>query len=219
MDHPTHRLLVALALAAALSARPAAAAAQSLHVGSKLGAASATLRSASLGEEVQRGARFAAATGVVLRLELDDVLALQGEVLYGEKGYDEGPGARMRKRYLEAPLLARVAGPWEVLGFRPVAFAGVAPAAELSCDGTTTGYYVRAPPDPSPLDCSSVRSDRTDWATVYGGGVTTERMGVTFTAEARTTRGRTDIGSAWSSVEVRNSSWMVALEATLRLAG
>lgn len=197
----------------------AAAPAQSIHLGGKIGFGSATQIHRVAGDPHVSASRSGASAGIVLRVGITPWFALQGEGLYSEKGFEERPDFRMWMAYVEMPLLVRATAPGGFAGLRPVVLAGVVPARELSCGGRTVPAHIpeSPPPDPVPLECSSMRTDLFDLGLLAGGGLATRIAGVTLTAEARYTHGMRDIGSGFEFVEVKNRAVSFLVGGTLRL--
>lgn len=174
--------------------------AQSLWLGAKAGRSSAKLADEDLGR------RVAFTGGVTLTIEFTQALALQGEVLYAEKGFVDRPGDwEMQITYLEIPVLLRLAIPTKTL-IRPVVLAGFAWSLEVDCGGWTTLPYIGPPPPPIPLDCDHMRTDHLDMGWVVGGGLEFRVGRFSVTVEGRYTGGMIDIGSHYTFANVKNET-------------
>ena len=202
------RLLVALGLGSA-----AAANAQSVSLGAKAG----VNRSAFTGDfglpsnANPFGTRTGIAGGVTLAIGFHEVLAVQVEALYTEKGVVGPDLFRMNIGYVETPVLLRATLPLDGLPFRPMIMAGVAPAWEVSCGAIGRPPYIPElpPPPPMAMDCIGWRTERRDLGGVLAGGVEVPLANVRITAEIRHTSGRTNIARGYPPFSTYNGVWSV----------
>ena len=145
-SHPSPRLAAALLLAAAAFA-PHAAAAQTIEIGVRGGAARSTMHTRHAPPPGDRGdmlyvsssgahaSRNGLAGGVFARLPVAGAFSFQPELLVVQKGF-EVTTPTLHPTYLEMPLLLRVDVAHDAEGggaLRPFLLAGVAPAYELRC--------------------------------------------------------------------------------------
>jgi hypothetical protein len=179
--------------------------AQSLWLGAKAGRSSAKL---TVDEDDLGSRRVGFTGGVTLTIEFTQAFALQGEVLYAEKGFGERPGDwEMQITYLETPVLLRLAIPTGTL-VRPVILAGVAWSLEVDCGGWTTLPRIpeAPPPDPIPLDCDHMRTDHQDMGLVVAGGLDFRVGRFSVIVEGRYSGGMTDIASGYEFATVKNET-------------
>jgi hypothetical protein len=189
-------------LVAVMVLPPPALSAQSLWLGAKAGRSSAKLTAT----DADLGRRAGFTGGATLTIEFTQALALQGEVLYAEKGFVERPGEdEMQITYLEIPVLVRLTIPTETL-IRPIVLAGVALSFEVDCGGWTRPLSIPEYPlpPPIPLDCDHMRTDHQDVGWVVAGGLDLRVGRYSFTVEGRYTDGMTDIASGYEFGAVKN---------------
>jgi hypothetical protein len=162
-------------------------------------------------------ARQGALTGVYLHFPLSRVFAIRPELTFALKGgstsTDDGSVFDIELAYLEFPVLAQFAVPTG--RFRPVLFAGPAPALRIGCDFLL--FTPQGPGDPvlqNRVTCGrdEVAVVRTlDLGFVVGGGIAGVWPLAALSLEARVTSG---IRSVFDDVEVRNRAFGVVLGLT-----
>ena len=197
-----------------LSFLPSVALAQSLALNVEAGVSNAQL----VTPDNYWGSRFGWLVGASGSVNLTSWLALQGGLRLHEKGA-EGPGSfEMRLRYLEFPVLARIAlGPanWPL---RPLIAFGLAPARELSCaERAVPPSIPEAPPPPArPEDCLSQRTDLWDSGLLagVGGELRVGHFGMALTLQH--VRGTHNIASGYrGGYPIHNRATSVVLSASL----
>ena len=196
-------------LAMSVLACPAATTAQSLWLGAKAGLDRAAW-TGDFGVPFNPfGTRTGLTAGATVSLGLKDIVALQLEALYSEKGA-AGPGEfRASVAYLELPLLVKVALPPRALNIRPIALAGLAPALEISCGVLAQPAYIpeQPPPPPEQMNCISWRTEPRDVGVVLAGGIEVPVGRVNVTAEIRRTTGRRNIALGYAPLSTYNNVW------------
>lgn len=195
------------------------ASAQSMTLGAKFGANIAR-QGGDFGVYADPfNSRLGVVGGLTLALGFGDIVALQTEALYTEKGITGPDVFAMRMSYLETPLLVRLAVPTHS-AVRPIILAGVAPAIETSCGGQTRpgGIPERPRPPPGPLDCNTMRTDLDDFGIIVAGGMQIAFGRMSLTAEARYTHGTTDLTSLFRDVLVHNRVLSLLVGTRLRLS-
>jgi hypothetical protein len=193
---------------------PVAACAQSLWLGAKAGVDRASW-SGNLGASSKPyGTRTGVTAGATVSLRFSELLALQLEALYSEKGATRPDGFRADVAYVEIPLLVRLTLPLRALPIQPMAMAGVAPAWEISCGALARPNYIpEAPPPPAiPMDCIGWRTERRDVGTVLAGGVEIPMRGFEVTAEVRRTSGHSNIARGYT-LSTYNGAWSFVIGA------
>ncbi len=202
---------MALGLLAVDAAAGAAAAAQA-SVGAQVGYSRSDLGGAGA---AQLRSRQGALTGVFLTAPLGPALSIRPELLFAQKGgrtlatLEDGSTATfdIELAYFELPLLARVTLPRG--RFRPVLFAGPAPALQIGCDLQliTAGGPLRA-------TCSEAEFtlfSEWDLGLVAGGGIELNWAQAALALEARYTAG---VRSIVDGGEVRNRAFGLLLALT-----
>ena len=198
-------LLLAAAVAGELQAqRPRPA------VGAQVGYSRSDIGGADA-EQVR--SRQGALSGVFLHFPMSGALAVRPELLFSLKGGRtqatiEGGGSAtldIELAYLELPVLAHVA-----LGggrYRPVLFAGPAPALQIGCD-----LQVVIEPEPLRVTCNEAEVAFRQWdvGLVAGAGVEAHLNRSTLALEARYTTGLRSILEG-ASIENRAFALLLAL--------
>lgn len=190
------RTFLLLAFLACASARAPSVAAQPVFVGVKSGIAWTEQIEAARGFEYDTTAKREFVGGFVVRGALTPWLSLQGELFFMEKG-----DRRIEVWYLDAPVLMRLSTPGSLLGVEPIVTAGVVPGVEVSCEGgleelpTTLGHAGRR--RFRPILCDNERTDRSDWALLFGVGISRPVEEMPFTLEVRYLKGMTDVTSGF----------------------
>ena len=166
-------------------------------------------------EEIE--ARQGALTGVYLHIPLSRTVTLRPELSFALKGgrteTEDGSVIDIELAYLEFPVLAKVAAP--IGRFRPVFFAGPAPALRIGCD-----FLLFLPEQPGQPeleqrvtcgedDVTSVRV--MDLGFVVGGGIEGLWPSAALSLEARVSSG---VRSVFEDVEIRNRAFAVVLGLT-----
>ncbi len=190
-------------------ASPAYASAQSVWAGAKAGLDRAAW-SGDFGLSYNPfGTRAGVTAGVTLSVGLKEVLSVQVEALYTEKGATGPDGFRANMTYLEVPLLVKLALPLPALHIQPMAMAGLAPAWEISCRALAQPAYIpeAPPPAPIPMDCIGWRTERRDMGAVLAGGVEVPLGRVKVTAEIRRTTGRINVAQGYAPLSTYNNVW------------
>jgi outer membrane protein with beta-barrel domain len=161
-------------------------------------------------------ARQGALTGVYLHFPLSRAFAIRPELTFALKGgsitTDDGSVRDIELAYLEFPVLAQFAVPTG--RFRPVLFAGPAPALRIGCDLLL--FIPQGPGDPVLQERRTCGRDdvavRTlDLGFVVGGGIAGVWPLAALSLEARVTSG---LRSVFDDVEVRNRAFGVVLGLT-----
>ncbi len=170
----------------------------------------------SFDPEVDTGLRVGFIGGGALAFGLHPSFAIQGEVLFSQKGTEvddevEGVSATLGVNYIEIPLLAKVMIPAGVV--TPIFYAGPAVAFEASCSlsGDIDGIEVDIDCD-DPL--ADVQRKKTDFGLVGGAGLEIGTGPVAFTVEGRYNLGLVNIddtGDPGSSAKLRTFSLLVGL--------
>ena len=201
---PLASLLVAVALSA-----PAFAIAQSVSVGLKVGL-NQSAWTGDFGTGANPfGARIGPVAGATFAIGFKDVVAIELEALYNDKGAT-GPAAfRMNIGYLETPILLKLTLPLEGIPIRPMILAGIAPAWEISCTAIAQPMYIPEAPPPAaiPMSCSNWRTERRDFSGVVAGGVEVPAGRLRLTAELRHTSGRRNIARGYAPLSTYNGAW------------
>lgn len=149
--------------------------------------------------------------GGFIRFGLGEVLALQPELLYTQKGAEaedtaEGITANLNLDYLEVPVLLLARIPVEQSPVRPVVFAGPAVAFELTCEleGQSNGTSATADCDDAAFE-DELATKSVDVGAVFGAGVDFDLSDqAVFTLEGRYTLGLTNIQDTEVEEEVKN---------------
>jgi hypothetical protein len=166
------RLAIALAIVALGIAVANTAFAQEVSVGIVGGVNSAEIGfSQEQDFDIKRNVGFN--VGGLAALGLDEMFALQLEVLYSQKGLvgqDVGTDADVNISYIELPLLAKVTIPTQVERTTVHLYAGPTIAFEVSCtlSGTLQGVSTKADCDSEEV---SIGRKRTDYGLLLGGGL------------------------------------------------
>ncbi|MGH7527330.1 MAG: porin family protein [Gemmatimonadales bacterium] len=205
------RSAVTLGMALCLLPLDAAAGAQA-SVGAQVGYSRSDLGGSGA---AQLRSRQGALTGVFLTARLGPALSIRPELLFAQKGgrtlatLQDGSTATfdIELAYFELPVLARAALPRG--RFRPVLFAGPAPALQIGCDLQliTAGGPLRA-------TCSEAQfTIFSDWdlGLVAGGGIEVNWAQAALALEARYTAG---VRSIVDGGEVRNRAFGLLLALT-----
>jgi hypothetical protein len=162
------------------------------------------------GTEGRQGAQ----TGVFLDFPVAGGLAARPELLFSLRGGRvlatlEGGGSAtldIEIAYIELPMLAHFA---PVIGrYRPVLFAGPAPALQIGCD-----LQLIVQPAPLQVTCNEAEIRFRDWdfGLVVGGGVEAHLNRATLALEARYTAG---IRPILEDVAIHNRSFSILLALT-----
>jgi hypothetical protein len=162
-------------------------------------------------------ARQGALTGVYLHFPLSRVVAIRPELTFALKGgsttLGDGSVIDVELAYLEFPVLAKFSLPSG--RFRPVLFAGPAPALRIGCDFLL--FTPQGPGEPvleDRITCGrdEVANVRTlDLGLVLGGGIAGVWPLAALSLEARVTAG---LRSVFDDVEVRNRALGIVLGLT-----
>jgi hypothetical protein len=158
--------------------------------------------------------RQGALSGVFLHFPYGRSLAVRPELLFALKGGRtladiEGGGSAtldIELAYLELPVLAHLtvpAGRW-----RPVLFAGPAPALQIGCD-----LEVVVEPEPVRVTCNEADITFREWdlGLVAGGGLEARLNRATLALEARYTLG---LRSILQDLQVNNRAFALLLAVT-----
>ncbi len=188
---------------------PAAANAQTLWLGPKTGANQATWTGEFGTPSNPFGSRTGLTAGATVSLGLGEVLAIQVEALYTQKGVAGPDEFRANVAYLEMPFLLKVALPLHAIHIQPLAMAGLAPAVEISCGALARGAYIpeAPPPPPRPANCISWRTEPRDVGLVLAAGFEVPLRRVKVSAEVRRTVGRSNIALGYEPLSSYNRVW------------
>jgi hypothetical protein len=133
----------------------------------------------------------AISAGLSALYEFRPWFAVEGELLYVEKGMQQEPQFSMRIDYVEVPLLARLSTSRGLFGVHPFVHGGVAPAMEVSCR-TFIAQMPLGNGQIEPMatsDCSPWRNRSADLAVPFGFGVVLRRTTFQLNASVRRTYG------------------------------
>lgn len=165
-------------------------------------------------DAAQSEARQGALTGVYLHVPLSRTVTLRPELSFALKGgrteTEDGSVIDTELAYLELPILAKVAAP--IGRFRPVFFAGPAPALRIGCD-----FLLFLPGQPELEQAQTCGEDDVtsvrvmDLGFVVGGGIEGLWPSAALSLEARVNSG---VLSVLEDVEIRNRAFAVALGLT-----
>jgi hypothetical protein len=163
----------------------------------------------------QIGSRQGALSGVFLHFPVTRAVAVRPELLFSLKGGRtlaplEGGGGTItldfELAYLELPVLAHLS---PAIGrYRPVIFAGPAPALQIGCD-----LQLILQPDPLRLTCNQADITFREWdlGMVLGGGVEAHLNRATLALEARYTAG---LRSILDDARIDNRAFAILLALT-----
>lgn len=159
--------------------------------------------------------------GGLVHYRLSDLLAVQPELLYSQKGakfsetlFGEPISGTFKLDYLEVPVLLRVDVPTGGPELRPSVHAGPTFALELSCKVSFSGFG-----ESGTEDCDSdIDSDRrtVDLGMALGGGLDVAFRGGTLLIEARYTLGLRTLDSSSNPEDVKNRVWSITFGYRLR---
>jgi Outer membrane protein beta-barrel domain len=209
---PSSTLLLLLALPLGLLAQEPPRRGPRPSVGGEVGYSRSDLG----GPDAERvRSRQGALTGVYVQAPLGGPLSLRTEVLFALKGgrvqatVADGGAVELDigLAYIEVPLLLRAG----VRGgrFRPVVFAGPAPALQIGCD-----LQIADPSAPVRATCDATALPafrQFDFGLVAGGGLEVHWPQSALALEARYTTG---LRSVLDDVDVRNRSFGIVLSLT-----
>ncbi len=156
-----------------------------------------------------------AVSGVVA---LSSFLSVSAGVELAQKGTEGSYAFLMDIHYLQTPLAARLHLLSAGSPVRPMLFAGVSPAWEVSCRQRITMFVMDAPPSypqppPKYESCNSQRTERTDVAAVLGFGIATRIWGRTVSLTYRGERGLRNIAAGYmpGGFPIHNRATVLAL--------
>jgi hypothetical protein len=160
--------------------------------------------------------RVGVMAGLAGRLQLTDVLALQVEALYSQKGWRNGAYG-LDLDYVDAPILVRVSIPPRLLGVTVSALAGVSVSRELSCQlRVGSGNDLQSPWPPGPVllaDCIAMRNHLIDFGLAAGAEIARALPRGQITIEARYLHGTKNL--SYGGHVLRNRSFAVLLGVSL----
>ncbi len=180
--------------------------AQTVAIGLKAGVTAAHFTSNDLN---YYGTRRAVTAAGDVTLQIGPVFGLRLEAMLVERG--SVGGIDMRLRYLEFPILARLAAPATFLGVRPAVLLGVASAREIGCH-LVVWEVGGIPEDPTPaspreLDCIEWRQTGLDFSAVAGVELQRTLPHGQLSIELRYSRGLRDLASAYACCRLQSRTW------------
>lgn len=190
---------------------PAEGLAQQLSLGGRFGVNASKFGGEDL--EWQYGAtesKVGANFGVFLTIALTDLVALQPEVSWTQKGAEESEPwvtARLKLEYVEVPLLARVTTPWGRL-VKGYGVAGPALALRFRCqaelDEERAGRGVSSFDCDDPFFQGQLDIKSTELSAVVGGGLGFALGRGQIVADLRYTLGLSSIDDSAAQKDVKN---------------
>jgi len=201
-------LFVALAVVT-----PARASAQSIWLGTTVGAERTTWTGNTGIPGFSYDGRTGGMAGIVLSLRFTNVFAVRTEALYSAKGATQGATFRAAPDYLELPIMLQARLPIPALPVWPHVYAGIAPSWEMSCSVLAVGAFIPEGPAPPPTleDCRGWLTDRLDLGTVWGAGIDIPLRHAQLTAEVRRTSGQRNIAQGYAPLSLYNQAWQFLL--------
>lgn len=208
------------ALAAALTLGAASgAAAQGISVGVKAGVNVATLG----GDDVEDAeSRIGLVGGAFLVYRFSDMLALQPEVLYSQKGtsFSDTEGeVTLKLDYVDVPVLLRLDVPLANSSLRPSVFAGPVFSLRASCgaEAEFDGGSVEVNCDD--FDEEGISFKDTDFGLAFGAGLDFPAGRATVTLDGRYTLGLSSIDDSGQDADVKNRAFAAMLGISIPLMG
>ncbi|HEX8690826.1 MAG TPA: porin family protein [Longimicrobium sp.] len=208
------------AVAAALVLGAASgAAAQGISVGVKAGVNVATLG----GDDVEDAdSRIGLVGGAFLVYRFSDMLAIQPEVLYSQKGasFSDTEGElTVKLDYVDVPVLLRLNVPVTGSSLRPSVFAGPVFSLRASCGAEAEFNGGSVEVDCDELDEEGIAVKDTDVGLAFGAGLDFPAGRATVTLDGRYTLGLSSIDDSDLDADVKNRAFAVMLGIAIPLMG
>ncbi len=193
---------VAVLFAASLAVPQASA--QNIKLGVKGGVNIATIGGSDADSLGDTKSKVGLVAGAFAEFMVGDIIGIQPEVLYSQKGVksdDLGVDAKIKLDYIEVPVLVKVNVPVEGSKVRPSFFVGPAIAFKASCklQGSSGGTSAS-------IDCEDAGANikSTDFGATAGGGIAFDVGGAEVGVEVRYTLGFTKIDDDPDPFDIKN---------------
>jgi hypothetical protein len=204
-------------LAAALVVGLAVPASGQVNFGVKAGANFSSLGGDDVPSEF--GSRTGLVVGGFVHYPFSDLLAIQPELLYSQKGADfsaqflgETVDGTLMVDYIEIPVLLRVNVPAGAPELRPTLHVGPTFAFEVSCKVRYSGFGESGTEDcDADSDGEFVEDDRRkfDMGLALGGGLDIAFLTGTLMIEGRYTLGLQSLDTSSDPEDVKNRTWSI----------